>query len=447
MENKQSNKKKYDSGSIESIVEYASHLVGHTLREVTGCSDVTLPKKRRGSFGSALEEYFFEIDANSKAAPDFEEVGLELKSTPMKRLKNGEFRAKERLVITMINYHEVVHETFETSHFMKKAASILLVIYFWEEDISNPVDYKITYSGIFPIPKEDLAQFKADWEKVVEKVRAGRAETISGADTLYLEACTKGASGKSLTSQPYSNVLAKPRAWAIKPSYMTAQENALLNKYNQIIRKPGETTLDLTALIRTRFEPYFGCSEVKLANMFHISHSKNRCARITRGILSGDTNKEIEELKKADIQVKTIRLKRNGTPAESLSFSTFSYLDIVKQSFEESNFYQCLTHPFLFILYRQDKNNIFRLSDVCIWQMDDTDLLEAQRCYEVMQENVKAGRADVSVKSSENRCCHVRPHARNKQDTYPQPYGPPVAKKCFWLNSAYLKYEIEKALS
>ena len=73
-------------------------------------------------------------------------------------------------------------------------------------------------------------------------------------------------------------------------------------------------------------------------------------------------------------------------------------------------------------------------------------LEEACRCYEQMQANVRAGRAEDSVKSTENRCCHVRPKGRDGNDVRPQPYGEPVVKKCFWLNQKYLAGEIVRGL-
>lgn len=72
------------------------------------------------------------------------------------------------------------------------------------------------------------------------------------------------------------------------------------------------------------------------------------------------------------------------------------------------------------------------------------DLLEARRCYEEMQRRVRSGHADQSVKSTENRCCHVRPHGRNKADVLPTPYGSFETKKCFWLNARYIASEIDR---
>lgn len=105
----------YDASSLASILEYAKQLEGKTLREVCNLDDIEDSHKRKGSFGDALEEYYFHYANNSDPNPDFAEVSTELKSTPLKVKRNGDYSAKERLVISLINYMSVVGETWETS--------------------------------------------------------------------------------------------------------------------------------------------------------------------------------------------------------------------------------------------------------------------------------------------------------------------------------------------
>lgn len=54
---------------------------------------------------------------------------MELKTSPLKQLKNDEYRSKERLVLNIINYVNVVNQDFENSDFFKKNSSILLIFY------------------------------------------------------------------------------------------------------------------------------------------------------------------------------------------------------------------------------------------------------------------------------------------------------------------------------
>lgn len=431
----------YDPNNPESILEYAGQLTGKTLREATDLGEIADPHNRRGAFGNALEEYYFHIEPNSRPTADFDGAGLELKSTPLKKNKNGELSAKERLVISQINYMAVVNEDFEHSHLMEKAKNILLVSYLYEPD-KSPLDYEIQSGVQWGFPDEDLPQIKRDWETVVNKVRAGHAEDISGSDTLYLEACTKAKDSSVRTGQPFSDVPAKPRAWALKASYMTAIQRRILDELRSIPRETGEKDLDLLELLRKRFSPYFGMTEEELATKFGVSKSKNRCARITKKILGVADDAEIEEFAKAGIVPKTIRLRENGRPKEALSFPAFSYFDLAEWGFEDSDFLGYLQQKYLFVLYCEDDAGVYRLQDICFWQMPEDDLKDASQCYDQMRDNVLEGRADVSVRSSENRCCHVRPHGRDSRDTRPQPFGPPVVKKCFWLNQGYLQEEI-----
>lgn len=436
----------YDPTNVTSIVEYAQRLVGHTLRDFVYVEELADTRRRRGSFGNAVEEYYFKYDLNSDSNPDFAEVGLELKTTPVKKNSRGELVSKERLVFTMIDYDGVVKEDFEHSQFLKKSRDILLITYLYEPD-KNALDYIIEAAARWGLPEEDIPQIKKDWETVVEKVRSGHAEDISGGDTLYLEACTKAADSTVRRSQPFSDVLAKPRAWALKASYMTAVQRKIIDRMRQIPRSEGEGKLDLLGLLRMRFAPYFGLTERELAGRFSLSRSKDLCARITRRILGVGDDERIEEFEKAGIKPKTLRLQRSGRPKEAVSFPTFDYFKLAERSFEDSDFLGYLSQKYLFVIYREDEAGEYRLRDICFWQMPERDLEEARACYEQMQENVRQGRADISVRSSENRCCHVRPHGQTKKDTKPQPFGPPVVKKCFWLNQGYLQGEIERVLS
>ena len=279
----------YDPCSQESIIEYAGQLAGKTLREATGISQIDDPHRRRGAFGNALEEFYFKIPPNSSPKADFDGAGLELKSTPLKRNKNGELAAKERLVISQINFMNVVDEDFEHSHLMDKAENILLVSYLYEQE-KDPLDYVIQSAVRWSFPEDDLPQIKKDWEVVVGKVRSGHAEDISGSDTLYLEACTKAKDSTVRTRQPYSDVLAKPRAWALKASYMTAVQRKIIDELQSIPRAAGEKDLGLLELLRSRFAPYLGMSEAQLAEKFHVSGSKDRCARISKKILCVNEN-------------------------------------------------------------------------------------------------------------------------------------------------------------
>ncbi|WP_302853602.1 Sau3AI family type II restriction endonuclease [uncultured Slackia sp.] len=441
----------YDRGDKQSIYHYALNLRGSTLREKSDAEQVADIRRNKGSFGNAVEYYYFFIDNNSDSAPDFKEAGIELKTTPLKRNKDGGLSSKERLVIGMIDYMEVVNETFETSHMVEKAEDLLLISYLWEPE-TDPLDYRIELVEMVDLkglPEGDLAQIKDDWETVVDKVHDGRAHEISGSDTLYLEACTKAANSSVRRKQPFSDIEAKPRAWALKASFMTAMPNRLIENMQAIGRGEGEGAMTLIELVRSRFAPYFGLTEAELGARFGYGKEgrrkpKNLCALITRRILGVSDDAKIEEFEKAGIVPKTMRIKRSGMPKESMSFPHFDYFELAETPYEDSDFASYMEQKYLFVVYREDGAGEYRLSDVALWQMPEGDVDEAERCYEEMRRRVIEGHAQNSVRSSENRCCHVRPHGRDSKDTLPTPQGDMVVKKCFWLNAGYLKGEVER---
>lgn len=440
----------YDRTNPESIAYYAARLVGKTLREATGIDRIDSPHRKRGSFGSAVEYYYFHIKSNSDRAPDFKEAGIELKTTPLKRVRTGQLVSKERLVLSMINYNEVVNETWEESTVLKKCSDMLLVSYLYEPE-KNPVDYEFCLAELWSIPEEDMAIIRQDWQVVVDKVRQGRAHELSSSDTFYLEACTKAASGESRRSQPFSDISAKPRAWALKQSYMTTVSQKLLGA-QAIERSASQRHLSLIDLVRERFVGYFGKTEQELAASFGLVREGARTPKslgslITKRILGIDPESRIAEFEKAGIKTKTMRIKRNGMPKEAVSFPAFDYFVLAETAFEDSAFLEQLEQKYLFVIYREDERvrGRYSLADVMFWQMPEDDLPEARRCYEEMRRRVRNGDADNSVRSSENRCCHVRPHARSGEDTLPTPQGKAVVKRSFWLNQAYIAEQVAEA--
>ena len=59
--------------------------------------------KHKGNLGNIIEEVLG-IAPNCEQRPDFEELGVELKVTPVEHGTRDAWRAGERLVITMISY-------------------------------------------------------------------------------------------------------------------------------------------------------------------------------------------------------------------------------------------------------------------------------------------------------------------------------------------------------
>lgn len=465
----------YDKTSPSSIEAYAQKLIGKTFRQVWaeddnsnnandedyGSSEVEEKKRNKGNLGQIIEEKFFHYECNSDARPDFAEAGVELKVTPYKINKNGSLSAKERLILTMIDYFAVVNEEFEESHLWNKSKLILLIYYLYRQDIKQNLDYQISYSRLFTPPEQDRKIIKHDYEVIVSKIRAGKAHELSEGDTLYLGAAPKAATAQDRRKQPFSDELAKPRAFAFKNSYMTY----VLNRY--IV--PGEATYE--AIISDGAEDSFEDYVVQkigqykdysiddLCIEFNVDRSrnpKNLEAMLAYRIL-GITGNKAEEFEKANVVVKTIRIGKNGKIKENMSFPAFKFLELVNETWEESTFGNYLRETrFLFVVYRFDSNDILHLKGCQFWNIPYADLegdvkTVWSRTVDVLRNglviNEKNGiKYNNFPKASENRVSHVRPHAQNSNDTYELPDGRHYPKQCFWLNNSYILDQIAENL-
>ena len=463
----------YDARSPQSIESYAKRLIGKTFTDVCNedkVNDVIIidddyeeshkDRKRKGGLGDLIEERFFHYKCNSDSRPDFPDAGVELKVTPYKENSDGSLSAKERLVITMIDYFSVVNEPFETSHLWNKAKLILLVYYLYQEQIQDRLDYRIDFAQLFTPPTADLAIIKQDYDKIVSKIKEGKAHELSESDTLYLGAATKSADSTVRREQPYSTELAKPRAFSFKSSYMTYVLNNYIvpgkNTYEPIIH--GDVGVDFETYITERISAYKGYTVSALCKLLNITYDKppkNLGALIAYRILGIKSN-NAEEFAKANIVTKTIRIENNNTIKESMSFPTFKFNDIVLETWEDSTFGNYLRETrFFFVVYKFNDEHELVLQGSQFWNMPNKDLDEVQK---VWQKTVKVIKDGVQITerngkkynnfpgSSENRVCHVRPHGRNAKDTYPLPDGREYTKQCFWLNNDYIFDQIDDDL-
>ena len=180
-------------------------------------------KREKGILGHLVETGFYNYPINSNSQADFEELDVELKVTGYVKNKNGSLRAKERLVLSKINFNEIINETFETSHVLGKCEKMLIIWYEYDKN-KEEKDFLITDYQLYDMSK-DREIFTNDFEIIKGKVLDGKAHELSEGDTSYLGACTKARTSDDRTTQPFSDILPKPRAYSLKNAYMTGIKN------------------------------------------------------------------------------------------------------------------------------------------------------------------------------------------------------------------------------
>ena len=428
---------KYRKDSVKSIYEHALKLLGQSLSQVVELPQGIANSRNRGDLGSLVEKYYFEHTPPNNHDPDFKEAGLELKTTGLIK-KSGILRAKERLVLTTINYETIVDEVWEESLFYRKCQLMLILFYLYSKELSV-VDRKFVKVVLHSIPKSDIAQIKQDWESIRERVRQGKAHELSEGDTFYLAACRKGSGGENeaLRTQPFSDEKARNRAFSFKPGYVNqildyAEENFVSFQKEELSTIEEET--------KRRFDPFIDktVDEISKKISFFKTNTKDKGfhKKLANQILNAAGGSVIN-LEKAGIEMKTIRLTDKGKPRESMSFPGFKYLEIVNENWEDSSFCKKLESKFLFVIFKIDSDGNERLSRVFYWNMPYQDRVEAMRVWLETKRRVLIDAGNLP-KMSESHVAHVRPKARDGKDKLMTPQGDMQVKKSFWLNNGYI---------
>ncbi len=478
----------YDPASPESIEHYAVQLENKTFQDVVfekrPSTDVEAyaNRFRKGGLGNLLEEIYFGYKANSNQEADFPEAGVELKVTPYEFTNKGELRAGERLVLTMISYDTPIETDFYKSHAWEKMRLILLIYYWRNKQLDTNLFYRIGYVRLFTPPEVDLEIIKKDYAYIVDVIRDGRAHELSESDTMYLGACTKGASAEKGTVPQFygSRKPAMKRAFCFKNSYMTY----VLNHYI-VGKKSDNFILDDANLVREKtFEQilfdivkgYIGKSDKELCNYFGREYNNNKAQwnDLACKIL-GIRNENADEFKKANIRIKTIRIEENNTIRESMSFPPFKFLDLVAEDYDDSSLKEYFDETrLLFFVWKKD-GNVYRVKGCQLWNMPYHDLNvtvrneweEYKRIFMYGIEFTKHvdSKGKVSFSNnlpgkSETEIIHIRPHATKAayrfnngmelgnidRDANILPNGEYMTTQSFWINNSYILKQLKNIL-
>lgn len=494
----------YNPTNPQSIEEYAVRLKNKTFLDVIKESgEVTQDiiesysnRLRKGGLGNLLEEVYFGYKANSNQNADFYEAGVELKATPYEITQKGELRAGERLVLTMINYDGPIENDFYKSHAWEKMRLILIIYYWRNKQLESNLLYKIGYVKMFTPPEADLEIIRQDYLYIVKMIREGRAHELSEGDTMYLGACTKGATAeKSTVAQYYGNrTPARKRAFCFKNSYMTY----VLNHYiagegnatiidDYIVKKEDTSNAilkDIKSLRKKSFEEilesivekYIGKSDRELCEEFgrEYNNSKAQWNDLACKML-GIRNEHADEFEKANIKVKTVRIEENNSIKESMSFPPFKFMELICEEYDSSTLHDYFDETrFFFFVWKRD-GDVYRVKGCMLWNMPYNDLdVIVRKEWEQYKHIIKYGveftkcidsKGNVSFKNnlpnkSETQIIHIRPHAQQaayrfkngdeygniERDANILPNGEYMTTQSFWINNSYIIKILEKFL-
>lgn len=442
----------------EELITYAKEAEGKYLFEIDK-NDTLSNKNIKGKVGHIIEESYFGYSKNSKAEADFADLNIELKATGIIKDKKQQFKAKERLVLNIINYEKEAAADFFSSSYWKKNQKLLLFFYEYTQDDNKKMDAyntQIVKVDLFKFPEEDLKIVKQDWKIIHNKILNGEAHLLSEGDTMILGACTKGSSSKTVRKQPFSDVPAKQRAYSIKQGYMSTLVRKLISEEHLVSitssKEIAENSIETVLL--NKFSPYFGMSDKEIAAKedIQLSSGKARVANLISAMLGikGTNLSQIEEFEKYNIKFKTITMEADGSLNEHMSFENINFEEYATVPWEDSSLKEKFeTTKWLFIIFQKNEQGEKVFKDIKLWNMPEETIENELKSFYLQTQNVlnkgviltktARGVKNNLPSAQDNPVCHIRPKAKNAEDKVKLPDGQMITKQCFWISKSFIQ--------
>lgn len=179
----------------QELLERCNTIEGLSFGQLSlglGLSIPVNPGQRKGWVGQALE-LALGTDASNKSVPDFQQLGVELKTLPI--AKSG--KTTESTFITTIPLLTINQQSWKSSQCYAKLKRILWIPI--EGDTDIPYHQRRIGHGFIwsPEPEQELI-LAADWNYLTLQISTGQLETLDATAGEYLQVRPKAANGKSL---------------------------------------------------------------------------------------------------------------------------------------------------------------------------------------------------------------------------------------------------------
>jgi len=437
----------------EELLKYTSNIVGKTFKEIDSehlLDNATLTRQK-GLLGHVVETGFYKYPINSDSKADFEELDIELKVTGYVKNKNGTLRAKERLVLSKIDYNQIVNETFENSHVLGKCKNMLIIWYEYESE-KEAKNFTITHYQLYDMTR-DKKIFKSDFEIIKGKVLEGKAHELSEGDTSYLGACTKARTSADRTTQPFSDILSKPRAYSLKNAYMTG---ILRENIEQSVTTTITNFKTVEEYVKEKLKPYFGKTQLQILE--EITGKKydeiipKQISKMISDELIGKDNelpKKDKLFAKTSFIIKNLPIQKNGKPRERMSFKTISLSEFA-EDWSDSYWKDYFEETKLIVICYQEvdgsKNGYRVLKDVKKITFNDEDLDNFEKTYNQIKLAIDKKDVNLLPTSSngfKNQLLEIAPKGVKGDDAYNNFFKKDKTKVAFMISKKLLHDKLQ----
>lgn len=402
-------------------------------------------QKNKGKVGHFVETEVFNYKINNIKGPDFEDLGVELKVSPIKRLKNGKFVPKERIKLTQLDIMDVIdNEDITKSNTWIKIRSILIIWYLYSQEFKNN---KIKFVDLLNLDNSKyISDITKDWLLIRSYLLEGKAHYLSEGATKYLGLARNGSgTNEKMIDQPFSHEKFYKRAFTFKVSFARKllwdligenvyDDNILINLQGTIVSLKVRDLLNKNELISNKYAK--NIVQLGICRKFGVSTFKQLTEFFEEKTNKSYTFKTVPLL--LDEKTKKYKIK------EEFKLN-LNIMEAADKEWIDSEFSRVFENEFVIITYIYNKENFLDsvINDLKIITFNDDDLSMVKSGFEEFKYRYhNGGLTDENghlniFKASDKKGIHFRPSAKNSKDKsskFTSSYGEVAVKSALWIN-------------
>lgn len=179
----------------QELLDRAELLAGKTIARVAAELDLSAPpdQKRNKGWTGQLAELYLGATASTLAEPDFQQIGVELKTIPMNKQGNP----AESTYVCTVALSDTTGASWDTCVVKKKLSRVLWL----PVESEKSIPYTQRRFGTALLWSPDAGQeavLKNDWEEIMELVCTGGLDKVSSLQGSYLQIRPKATNAVSL---------------------------------------------------------------------------------------------------------------------------------------------------------------------------------------------------------------------------------------------------------
>lgn len=201
------------------LMERASALAGKSIGEIAQQLQLSTPdnlKIKKGWQGQLIEK-FLGADSGNLSQPDFNHLGIELKTLPIDL--NGRVLESTYVCVVNLNDHQLLQ--WQQSSVYKKLNHVL-----WVPIAKHPngstADSRIATPFLWQPTPQQIALLQSDWEHVMNLVSLGQVDKINARQGEILQVRPKAAHSKVTTEtvgKQGEKTVTLPRGFYLRASF------------------------------------------------------------------------------------------------------------------------------------------------------------------------------------------------------------------------------------